>query len=89
MTSFPSQNQNQVVIRPFQYRDIEAMEQLCAETAEAPKNGKGASCDLALGKKLQQIRRWYGLLKLLSLFPNPCQSLFRATWLRKKVQLKA
>ncbi len=77
MTSFPSQNQNQVVIRPFQYRDIEAMEQLCAETAEQPEKRKGASC-VVLGKKLQQIRRWYGLLKLFSLFPNPCQSLFRA-----------
>ncbi|MEG4324826.1 GNAT family N-acetyltransferase [Microcoleus sp. AT3-A2] len=78
MTSFPSQNQNQVVIRPFQYRDIEVMEQLCAETAEEPENRKGASCDVVLGRKLQQIRRWYGLLKIFSLFPNPCQSLFRA-----------
>src|SRR5919199_5927348 len=78
MTSFPSQNPNQVVIRPFQYRDIEAMEQLCAETADEPENRKGASCDLVLGRKLQQIRRWYGLLKIFSWFPNPCQSLFRA-----------
>ncbi len=49
MTSFPSQNQNQVVIRPFQYRDIEAMEQLCAETAEQPEKRKG--CKLRLGTR--------------------------------------
>ena len=78
MTSFPSQNPNQVVIRPFQYRDIEAMEQLCAETADEPEKRKGPSCDLVLGRKLQQIRRWYGLLKIFSWFPNPFQSLFRA-----------
>jgi len=78
MTSFPSQNQNQVVIRPFQYRDIEVMEQLCAETADEAENPKGASPDLVLSSKLQQLRRWYGLLKILSLFPNPCQYLFRA-----------
>jgi hypothetical protein len=40
MTSFPSQNPNQVVIRPFQYRDIEAMEQLCAETADEQKTAR-------------------------------------------------
>ena len=42
------------------------------------RNSKGGSCHLVLGRKLQQICRWYGLLKIFSLFPNPCQSLFRA-----------
>lgn len=78
MTSFPSPNQNQVVIRPFQHRDIEVMEQLCAETTNEAENPKGASPDLVLTSKLQQLRRWYRLLKILSLFPNPYQSLFRA-----------
>ncbi|MEK0179814.1 MAG: GNAT family N-acetyltransferase [Oscillatoriales cyanobacterium] len=78
MTSLHSPNQNQVAIRPFQYRDIEAMEQLCAETTDEAENPKGASPDLVLNRKLQQLRRWYGLLKILSLFPNPFQSLFRA-----------
>ena len=78
MTSFPSPNQNQVVIRPFQHRDIEVMEQLCAETTDEAENPKGASPDLVFTSKLQQLRRWYGLLKILSLFPNPYQSLFRA-----------
>jgi ribosomal protein S18 acetylase RimI-like enzyme len=78
MNSYSSQNQNQVVIRPFQYRDMEAMEQLCAETADEPENREGASCDLVTGRKLQQIRRWYGLLKIFSWFPNPCQYIFRA-----------
>ena len=77
MNPFLSQNQNQVVIRPFQYRDIEAIGQLCAQTIDSEDN-KGASSQLGIGRKLQQIRRWYGLLKFLSLFPNPCQYLFRA-----------
>lgn len=78
MNSSSSQNQNQVAIRPFQYRDIEAIEQLCAETAETPENIEGASCDIELGRKLHQVRRWYGLLKIFSVFPNPCQYFFRA-----------
>ncbi|NJM60517.1 MAG: GNAT family N-acetyltransferase [Oscillatoriales cyanobacterium RU_3_3] len=78
MNSSSSQNQNQVTIRPFQYRDIDAIEQLCAETPDAPENRDGASCDIGIGRKLQQVRRWYGLLKIFSLFPNPCQYLFRS-----------
>ncbi|MGL5063822.1 MAG: GNAT family N-acetyltransferase [Microcoleus sp.] len=78
MNSSSSQNQNQVAIRPFQYRDIDAIEQLCLETGCESENRQGASCNISTDRKLQQVRRWYGLLKILSLFPNPCQYLFRA-----------
>ncbi|CBN57245.1 MULTISPECIES: GNAT family N-acetyltransferase [Kamptonema] len=77
MNPFLSQNQNQVVIRPFQYRDIDAIEQLYVQTTDLEEN-KVATSDLGFSRKLQQIRRWCWLLKFLSLFPNPCQYLFRA-----------
>ncbi|OCR02545.1 acetyltransferase [Oscillatoriales cyanobacterium USR001] len=77
MKPFLSPNQNQITIRPFQYRDIDAIEQLCAQTADLEEN-KGASSEIELGKKLQQLRRWCWLVKFLGLFPNPCQYLFRA-----------
>jgi ribosomal protein S18 acetylase RimI-like enzyme len=77
MNSSSSQNQNQVAIRPFQLRDIEAIEQLCLEIAGESENRQGSSRNLGTDRKLQQVRRWYWLLKILSLFPNPCQYLFR------------
>lgn len=56
-------------IRAVQYRDLDAIEQLCAEASEAePYSGS-----IDLGRQLQRVRRWYGPLKFLSLFPNPCQ----------------
>lgn len=57
-----------VVIRPLQYRDLEAVDQLCTEAAEA----ESPSCSMVREKPLS-IRRWYGILKFLSLFPNPFQ----------------
>ncbi|HEY9873287.1 MAG TPA: GNAT family N-acetyltransferase [Candidatus Obscuribacterales bacterium] len=68
MTSCPPQKTN-TVIRSVQYRDLEAIEQLCAEASEAEQQ----SCLNALGRQIQRVRRWYGPLKFLSLFPNPCQ----------------
>ncbi|MBE9130158.1 MULTISPECIES: GNAT family N-acetyltransferase [unclassified Coleofasciculus] len=57
------------VIRPIQYRDLEAIEQLTTQVTDVDSN----SCSLSLIRKLQQVRRWYGLLMFLSWFPNPCQ----------------
>ena len=62
-----------VVIRPLQYRDLEGIERLFAESFEA-ENATAAT-------EIQQVswlRRWYGLLKCLSLFPNPFQYRFCA-----------
>ncbi len=72
MTSVLPQNLS-VVIRPIQHRDLEAIERLCAdafetESASVPK----------IQKQLYGMRRWFGLLKCLSLFPNPFQYHFCA-----------
>lgn len=68
MTSMLPQNLS-VVIRPVQYRDLEGIERLCAESFEA-ENPIAAT---EIQKQLRWLRRWYGLLKCLSLFPNPFQ----------------
>ncbi len=72
MNLFLSQNQNQFNIRQFQYRDLEAIEQLYRQADDQADSGT------ALTQELEQLRRWYGLLKFLSWFPNPCQNLFNA-----------
>ncbi len=70
MTSVLPQNQN-VVIRPVQYRDLEGIERLSVESCEAEQI---AATDIQ--KQLQLLRHWYGLLKFFSLFPNPFQYRF-------------
>lgn len=57
-------------IRPVQYRDLEAIESLAAESVESE------ACpheSIEPEKQFQTVRRWYGLLKFLSFFPNPMQ----------------
>lgn len=71
MTSMLPQNSN-VVIRPFQYRDLEVIERLCAESFEA-ENPVVAS---ETQKQLNWLRGLYWLLKFLRLFPNPLQYRF-------------
>ena len=71
MTSPVSENTKNVM-RPIQYRDLEAIEQLATGATDAESN----SCSVTLIQQLQQVRRWYGLLKFLSWFPNPCQYAF-------------
>jgi GNAT superfamily N-acetyltransferase len=78
MNSVTRQNQNQVVIRPLEYRDLEAIAKLCRETPEVQYNHRDVTFNLFpinLCQKLPQIRRWYWPIKLLSLFPNPCRYL--------------
>jgi len=71
MTSPLSENAK-TVIRPIQHRDLEAIEQLATEATDVDSN----SCSVAFTEQLQQIRRWYWLLKFLSWFPNPGQYAF-------------
>ncbi|MBZ8180762.1 GNAT family N-acetyltransferase [Oscillatoria salina] len=59
---------NNILIRPLLYRDWEVVESLVAE--DRPEDGNGAS---VAHRQLENLRRWYGILKLLSFFPNPCQ----------------
>ncbi len=64
-TSTPEKTK--IAIRPVQYRDLEAIESLAASYCETD----WYTCSVTLGRQLQQVRRWYGLLKFLSWFPNP------------------
>ncbi|NEP03155.1 MAG: GNAT family N-acetyltransferase [Symploca sp. SIO2E9] len=71
MTSpLPENSKN--VIRPFQYRDLEAIQQLVNSATAA----NGNSCAINFKNQLRQVRHWYGLLKFLSWFPNPWQYAF-------------
>ena len=76
MTLFLSQNQNQVNIRPFQYRDLDQIERLCKQALSDTVSDQETEGFSNLAQDLQKLRRWYGFLKFLSWFPNPCQHLF-------------
>lgn len=57
-------------IRPVQYRDLEAIAALAADTSALESD-----CSITghLELRLPQLRRWYGPLKVLSWFPNPAR----------------
>jgi hypothetical protein len=72
MSSYLSES-SKILVRPAQYRDLEAIEAIAADAAEVQR-----SCDCANPvASVQQLRRWYGALKFFSLFPNPLQDRFR------------
>jgi ribosomal protein S18 acetylase RimI-like enzyme len=73
MTSLLPRNLS-VVIRPAQYRDLDGIERITQESF-ASLTSKGANCAI---DQMQSLRRWYGLLKFLSWFPNPLQYRFCA-----------
>ncbi len=73
MTSLLKRNLS-VNIRPVQYRDLDGMERLTQESFAA-LTPQGACFAM---RQMQWLRRWYGLLKFLSWFPNPLQYLFCA-----------
>jgi hypothetical protein len=60
-----------LTIRPFQYRDLDDIENLSTEQLSSQQ-----SCSIEAGRQLQRIRRWYGLFKFLSIIPNPLQHVF-------------
>lgn len=66
MTSLIPRNLS-VVIRPVQHRDLDGLERLSQESF-AEHTPKKASFAI---DEMQWLRRWYGFLKFLSLFPNP------------------
>ncbi|WP_392533872.1 GNAT family N-acetyltransferase [Nostoc sp. C117] len=68
MTSLLPRNLN-VVIRPVQFRDLDGVERITQESFAA-LTPKGAGFAIS---QMQRLRRWYGLLKFLSWFPNPLQ----------------
>ena len=63
---------SKINVRPAQYRDFEVIEVLAAEAPEIERSQNWAT----LEERVQQLRRWYGPLKLLSWFPNPLQHHF-------------
>ncbi|PAX53288.1 GNAT family N-acetyltransferase [Brunnivagina elsteri] len=71
MNSLLSQNLG-VVIRPVQYRDLDGIERLTNESFAALTPKGETDCI----KQMQWLRRWYGLLKCLSWFPNPLKYRF-------------
>ncbi|MEH1816209.1 MAG: GNAT family N-acetyltransferase [Nostoc sp.] len=68
MTSLLPRNIS-VVIRPVQYRDLDGIERITQESFAA-LTPQGAGFAIS---QMQRLRRWYGLLKFLSWFPNPLQ----------------
>lgn len=54
-------------IRPIQYRDLDTVETCMVQEGAAAAAEKSSF----LAQQFQNTRHWYGLLKLLSLFPNP------------------
>ncbi|MEH2285296.1 MAG: GNAT family N-acetyltransferase [Nostoc sp.] len=68
MTSLLPRNVS-VVIRPVQYRDLDGIERITQESFAA-LTPQGAGFAIS---QMQRLRRWYGLLKFLSWFPNPLQ----------------
>lgn len=70
--TLPLSETAKIQVRAVQYRDLEAIEPLVTEAFDEDSH----SCSLEMGKQLQQIRRWYGPLKFLSLFPNPYKYAF-------------
>lgn len=62
-----------ITTRPVQYRDLETVERLLVEEW----NAGCCSRSIDSSRQLQRIRHWDGPLKLLNLFPNRLQQLFR------------
>ena len=73
MTSFLPRNLS-VVIRPLQYRDLDGIERLTQESFAASSEKEA---EIAM-QQMHWLRRWFGLLKFLSWFPNPLQYRFCA-----------
>ncbi len=69
MTSLIPRNLS-VTIRPVQYRDLDSIERLTQESFPVSHG-----TNIAM-QQMQWVRRWYGLLKFLSWFPNPLQYRF-------------
>ncbi|NET02771.1 MAG: GNAT family N-acetyltransferase [Sphaerospermopsis sp. SIO1G2] len=68
MNSLISRNLN-INIRPVQYRDLDGIEQLTQDSCTDIAS-KGSFFNIEL------LRRWFGVLKFLSWFPNPLQYRF-------------
>ncbi|MDJ0557721.1 MAG: GNAT family N-acetyltransferase, partial [Microcystis sp. M53599_WE4] len=59
-------------IRPVQYRDLEDIEALTLDDFDEDIDRRAQN----FRTQVQQVRPWFGLFKILSLFPNPLQHRF-------------
>lgn len=73
-----------VNIRSIQYRDLEEVTRLTGEEIGASESGNLVD----LGQQLRQLRRWYGVLKCMSWFPNPLRNFFCAYVAEQNNQLR-
>lgn len=73
MTSTLPQTTN-ISIRSFQHRDLAEVQRLFADAIDWECSDYAAH----QSRRWEQINRWYGVLKCLSLFPNPLQHLLDA-----------
>ncbi len=71
MTSLLPSNPS-IIIRPVQHRDLDGIESLTQESL-SHLSPQAATESIS---EMQWLRRWYGLLKFLSWFPNPLQYRF-------------
>ena len=68
-----SSSTDALMIRPIHLRDLDRLQvegatEVASHATEAPE----------IGEYIQQLRRWYGPIKALTLFPNPLRHLFSA-----------
>jgi len=83
MTPFFPENTT-ATIRNLTHRDLEAIAQLLAAPTVSIYSGSTTRTKEKISKSdrndtlIRQMLRWYGLLKILCLFPNPWQYLFCA-----------
>ncbi len=56
----------QTIVRPLQYRDIDAIDSLCQQATTADPAVKAQ-----IGQLLQQMTRWYAPLQFFNLLPTP------------------
>lgn len=73
-----------VNIRPIQYRDLEDIARLAGEEIGVTESGNLVD----LGQQLRQLRRWYGVVKCVSWFPNPLRNFFCAYVAEQNNQLR-
>lgn len=73
MSSTPASSpESEIQLRPAQLRDLDAVESLMVEAFTEEYGHRSVD----FGHQVRRLRKWFGPLKLLSLFPNRFQHLF-------------
>ncbi len=72
MTSNPSTDDSNLFLRPVQLGDLDAVEAIFVEAF----TDEYGSRSVDIGSQIRRLRRWYGPVKVLSIFPNRFQHVF-------------